>query len=173
MSMNGRIQYITTVATPRRSPYHQASFYDAAGQPWGDTAAIGDTQDIYLDWGYTTLDPTRKDARTESITPIGFSEIISHGFRKGHKFSLEFVARIRQTGISDDFAVMEALNDHLDAHEVTWWPDYDNFQTETVTVVSGKITPPKRHSTLHYFTFSFDFDELPTGQAPSTVPSFV
>ena len=173
MSLHGLIQYITTTATPTRSPYHYASFYDAALHPWADSLAAGDTQSIYIDWGYHVLEPTRFDARSVNVTPIGFSEVISHGFRHGHKFILDFVPRIRSVGYSDDYEVLNALNDHLNSGTVTWWPDYDNFPTESFTVVANKVIAPKRNGHLHWFTFEFDFVELSLGQAPSSVPAFV
>jgi len=172
--MIGRIQYtVTAVSEPMRSTYHMAAPYDANVSPWADVALNGETQDIYLDWGYISLDRTRKDTRHVNQVALGYTEVISHGTRKGHRFAVELVARIRQTGLADDYEVLSALNDHLEAGSATWWPDWDNFPTEAVTIVAGNITPPKRHGKFELFTFSFEFDELPLNQAPTTIPAFV
>jgi len=172
--MIGLFRYTAEVPVRLRSPYTSADFYGALSAGYvSDIAPIGTSVEVLLDWGYTTLDPTRKDIRFMPSTPTGFSEVISHGWKNGHKFSVDFVIEERDAAMANDYAAMNSVNDHLSRGVIEWFPDYIGFPTESVLVAANTIIAPKRKGSLKMWTFSFDFMELPSGQTSKTVPVFV
>jgi len=172
MKRSARITWVAKVATPQRSPYKTVAFY-GLGSPWADVAAAGVTADILLDWGYTNLDPKRKGSRSVVSTPTGFTEVVSHGVRKGHKFTVSFVKEDRVSNAADDYVAMTALLDHLEAGEVVYYPDWESHPTEFVTAVAENIKPPRRIDVLDLWRFEFDLISLPQAQAPTTIPAVV
>jgi hypothetical protein len=173
--MMGLITYTAAVPVRVRSPYSAAvSFWDElAASQLTDIVPAGTEVSVLLDWGYTTLDPKRKDTRFTPSTPTGHVEVISHGFREGWKFSVDFVKQDRTPGMANDFEALNSLNDHLAQGTVRWFPDFENFPDESVLVVADKIYPPKRTRNLDLWQFTFDLWQVPASQVSNTLASLV
>jgi len=169
----GMIQYTAEVAVRLRSPYSATDFYGQleAGQVT-DVAVVGSNIEVMLDWGYTRLDPVRKDVRFAPSTPTGHAEVISHGWREGWIFQVDFVDRLRDVDYANDFEALRSLNSHLSRGQVLWTPDYENHPDENVWVIAEKVHAPRRFMSLEKWSFKFEFMELPAAQLTSSLPSF-
>lgn len=171
--ITGRLTYTNTLAgTPRQSPFTVADIF-ALDDVFADTVAVGQTQDIYLYWGYKNNDPYYKDDRNVSRSAAGVVDIVNFGSTEGFKFSIMNVIQDRSSQVNE-YAIMTSLNEELmNGTVVRWYPDYDNFPTEYFSCVATKRLDPKRIGQRQRYQFDFDLFVLPTVQVPSTVPPFV
>jgi hypothetical protein len=171
--MRGRITYITTsTITPMMSPLVAMDIFSLP-DVFAELLTAGQMQDINMYWGYATLDPYHSDQRNVSKSASGVVEITNFISTKGYKFDIEYVNQNRGS-ITDEYAVMQALNDELMmGTPVMWYPDYDYSITEYFSCVANSRLDAKRDGALLLWTFSFDLMVLASVQIPSTVPEFV
>lgn len=171
--MLGRITYVTTLAsTPVMSPFAAADVY-ALADVFAASLPAGAMQDIFLYWGYDSLDPYYTDQRNVSRSAAGVTEITNFGSVTGFKFSLSNIVQDRGSQVNE-YNVMTALNEEtMNGVVVTWYPDFVAFPAEYYSCVAEKRLPQKRSGNLLTYKFDFDFAVLPSVQVPSTVPNFV
>lgn len=171
--MLGRITYTTTLATtPTMSPFAAADAF-ALGDVFGVSIGAGLPQDIFLYWGYDSLDPYYTDQRNVSQSAAGVVEVTNFGSVTGFKFSVSNVVQNRGA-LVNEYEVMTALNEELmNGVAVTWYPDFAAFPAEYYSCVAEKRLAQKRLSNLLTYKFDFDFRVLASVQVPSTVPNFV
>lgn len=171
--MPGRITYtITSGQTPMQSPFTVADIF-ALGDVFADTLAIGATQDIYLYWGYASLDPDYDDQRNVARSAAGVVEVTNFGSTDVFRFAIPNVWNDRAAQVNE-FEIMSSLNEELmRGTDVRWYPDYDNYPAEYFACVASKRVRPRRDGTTMRFKFEFDLFVLPSVQIPSTVPPFV
>lgn len=171
--MRGRITYTTTLAsTPLMSPLAAADIF-ALANVFAETVTLGGVQDIYLYWGYRSLEPYHTDQRNVSKSAAGVVEISNFLSTEGFRFELGNVVQDR-AALTNEYAVLEALNEELmNGVVVTWYPDFDNFPTEYFSCIAEKRLDAKRINNSFKFVFSFDLMVLASVQVPSTVPPFV
>lgn len=171
--MHGRITYTTTLAsTPLMSPFAAADF-SLIPDVSATTILAGSTQDIYLYWGYSSLDPYYKDQRNVSQSASGLVEVTNFLSTLGFKFGIDRVLQDRLAE-TNEYGVMQAMNDELmNGVVLTWWPDWDYSITEYYSCIAAQRLPAKRVDNQFVWNYSFDFMVLPTVQVPSTVPPFV
>jgi hypothetical protein len=171
--MLGRITYTTTLAsTPRMSPFAAADVF-ALTDVFSATVAAGSTQDIFMYWGYASLDPYYSDQRNLSQSAAGVVDITNFGSTKGFKFSIPNVGQDRGS-LVNEYEVMTALNEELmNGVTVTWYPDFVDFPSEYYSCVAEKRLAQKRMGMRLNYKFDFDFRVLASVQVPSTVPDFV
>jgi len=167
---------ITYTATKAQTPYQAPlTSLDPLGRAdtFLDVVAIGDQQDIYLYWGYKSLDPLHTDNRSLSRSASGVVEVIDFGSSQGFKFSCEFVNEVRATGMANEYAMMNALNDELaSGTPISWYPDIDAFPDEYYSCVAVKRTNPTRSNSLMRWKFDFELMVVAAVQIPSTAPAF-
>lgn len=171
--MIGRIVYTNNLAnTPVMSPLTRAYVF-AMANVFAETINIGDTQDIYMYWGYQKLDTYHTDKRNISQSAAGVVEITNFLSTTGFKFSIANVLWDRTSQVNE-YAILNALNQELmNGITVSWYPDADAYPSEYYSCVANKRLDQKRQGVLPYYTFDFDFMVLANVQVPSTVPSFV
>lgn len=171
--MLGRITYTTTLAsTPRMSPFTAADMF-ALTDVFSEVVAAGTQQDIFLHWGYDSLDPYYSDQRQVSQSAAGVVDIVNFGSTTGFKFSLSNIVQNRGE-LVNEYEVMTALNEELmNGIAVTWYPDYAAFPAEYYSCIAEKRIAQKRMAKLLTYKFDFDFRVLAGVQIPSTVPDFV
>jgi hypothetical protein len=170
--MIGRITYPTTLSgTPRPSPFAAADIF-ALTDVFADTVALGDMQDIYLYWGYESLNPQHNDIRNISQSASGVVEITHFLTTQLFSFGLTNVIEDRITG--NEYAMLNALNNELiKGTIVTWYQNYDDYPAEYISCAGNKRIEPVRIGSRPRWTFGFELLQLPVVQAPSTVPAFV
>lgn len=169
----GRITYTTTLASnPVQSPFTVADIFSIT-DVFAETLGAGVTQDIYLYWGYASLDPYYVDQRNVSRSAAGVVDVTNFGSVDAFKFSIENVIQDRTANVNE-FLIMSALNEELmSGTPVKWYPDFDNFPAEYYSCVATQRIEPKRMGNYQRFQFNFDLFVLPTVQIPSNVPPFV
>jgi hypothetical protein len=169
----GRITYTTTLAsTPVQSPFTVADIFSMS-DVFASTLGPGVVQDIYMYWGYGSLDPYYVDQRNVSRSAAGVVDVTNFGSVDAFKFSINNVMQDRTANVNE-FAIMSALNEELmNGTPVTWYPDFENYPGEYYSCVATQRIEPKRQDNYQRFTFNFDLFVLPTVQIPSTVPPFV
>lgn len=168
--MIGVMRYIAQTPTPRRSPFKHPSIFASTDTPFSSSDySVGDTVFIYLDWGYTVYSPTRSDTRFNPSTPTGVQELVFHGTKNGVTITLDFIEETDGQDYVNDYAVMNALNDHLARDIVAFYPDYDLLPDVFDTVIANKVNAPKRQRSIQLWSFKFDLDILPAAQAPKAI----
>lgn len=170
--IKGRITYITTLAsTPKQSPLTVADIF-ALEDVFSETLSAGQTQDIYLYWGYQSQDPYYKDERNVSQSAAGVVEIANFGSTTGFNFTISNVSNDRVASVNE-FSIMNSLNEEMmNGVVLSWYPDWDNYPDEYYSCVATKRIAPKRIGIMQQFDFSFDLMVLASVQVPSTVPDF-
>jgi hypothetical protein len=170
--MRGRLTYLTTQAsTPRQSPLTVADF-SAIPNIVDPLVTLGEQQDLFLYWGYSSRDPYYKDERNVSRSAAGVVEVTNFGSTKGFRFSIQNVVENRNAQVNE-YAIMAALNEELMAGTLMYWyPDFDLYPTEYFSCVASQRIDPKRMGSQYLWQFDFDLMQLPTVQFPSTVPTF-
>lgn len=170
--MHGRMLYTTTLAnTPTMSPLTKQDVF-AMVNVFSQTLNVGDTQDVYIYWGYKNLDPYYADKRNVSQSAAGVVEITNFLSTTGFKFGIANVLWDR-TGQVNEYSVLNFLNQELmNGATVQWYPDADAFPSEYYSCVANKRLDQKRQGVLPYYTFDFDLMVLASVQVPSTVPAF-
>ncbi len=170
----GRITYTTTMASVSRSPYKQAQIYTAATLPYVDTIPAGNTQDIYLDWGYASLRPADSDHASHQRASSGVFEVLYFAKQQRQQFTIPLVLKDRTPGIVNDYAILNAMIDEsVRGTVLRWYPDWNNHPTEYYSALILKRKLPSRVGTTESWNFDFEFNILSSVQMPSTVPPFV
>jgi len=91
--MYGRITYTTTLAaTPTMSPFAAADAF-ALGDVFAVSIPSRSPQDIFLYWGYESLDSYYSDERNVSKSAAGVVEVSNFGSTTGFKFSIADVVQ--------------------------------------------------------------------------------
>lgn len=171
--ITGRITYVTTLtSTPVLPPLMAADVF-ALTDVFAESLPAGSVQDLFLYWGYLTLDPYYTDQRNVSQSAAGVADVVNFGSTTGFKFSLPNVVQDRNAAFNE-YSIIASLNDELmNGVVVTWYPDYVGFPAEYYSCIAEKRLPQKRMLKMVRYQFDFDFRILPTVQVPSTVPPFV
>lgn len=171
--ITGRITYITTLASTPVLPPLLAGDVFALGDVFAEAVPAGAVQDIFLYWGYLSLDPYYSDQRNLSQSAAGVVDITNFSSTTGFKFSIPNVVQDRSAPVNE-YNIMTALNDELmNGVVVTWYPDFVGYPAEYYSCVAEKRVAQKRMLKLYRYQFDFDFRVLPSVQVPSTVPAFV
>jgi len=170
--MRGLMMLTTPFDMPAQSPYSMLA-YGAGQSPWQSVVAAGNEIAITFPW-YRAYDVTTEDQ--DSLTHVPGTLLYGRWFGTStrHTLTLDYVSRVRQSGVVNPDAVFRALDDALARKSTAqFYPDYLNAPTEHVSVMAAKRRKPQRYKTYEQFSHVFEFIEVPNATIPSTIPPFI